>query len=99
MWCAPTGSPSRCWAAWARSLFNTLIYVGLQYTAATNGVLFNSVSPILIILLSWLAFAGAHLGAAGAGFVLSLAGVMAIVARGDLQLLWQRFISIAATCG
>ncbi len=32
--------------------FNTLIYVGLQYTATTNGVLFNSISPILIILLS-----------------------------------------------
>jgi len=27
------------------TLFNTMIYVGLQYTAATNGVLFNSVTP------------------------------------------------------
>jgi len=33
-----------------------MIYVGLQYTAATNGVLFNSVTPILIMVISWLAF-------------------------------------------
>jgi len=67
--------------------FNTMIYVGLQYTAATNGVLFNSVTPILIIVMSWLAFRE-RLGAwQTIGVVLSLAGVAAIVARGEPQVL------------
>jgi drug/metabolite transporter (DMT)-like permease len=69
------------------TLFNTMIYVGLQYTAATNGVLFNSVTPILIILMSWLAFRE-RLGAwQTTGVVLSLAGVAVIVARGEPQIL------------
>jgi drug/metabolite transporter (DMT)-like permease len=69
------------------TLFNTMIYVGLQYTAATNGVLFNSVTPILIIVMSWLVFRE-RLGAwQTMGVVLSLAGVAAIVARGEPQML------------
>ena len=68
-------------------VFNTLIYVGLQYTAATNGVLFNSLSPVFIILLSWLLARERISGLQGAGVALSLAGVMAIVARGDLATL------------
>jgi len=67
--------------------FNTLIYVGLQYTAATNGVLFNSLSPVFIILLSWLLARERISRLQGAGVALSLAGVMAIVARGDLATL------------
>ena len=69
--------------------FNTLIYVGLQYTEATNGVLFNSVSPILIILLSWALARERISGLQSAGVLLSLTGVLAIVARGD-------FASLAA---
>jgi len=63
--------------------FNTLVYVGLQYTAATNGVLFNSVSPVLIILLSWAVARERISKLQGCGVLLSLAGVVAIVARGD----------------
>jgi len=68
-------------------LFNTMIYVGLQYTAATNGVLFNSVTPILIILMSWLAFRERLGPWQTMGVVLSLAGVAVIVARGEPQIL------------
>src|SRR5688572_9015203 len=32
--------------------FNTLSYTGLKYTPATNGVLLNSVIPILVIAIS-----------------------------------------------
>ncbi len=63
--------------------FNTMIYVGLQYTAATNGVLFNSLTPVFIILLSWLLVRESISALQGFGVVLSLAGVLAIVARGD----------------
>ena len=63
--------------------FNTLIYVGLQYTAATNGVLFNSISPVLIILLSWVVSRERISRLQACGVVLSLCGVLVIVARGD----------------
>lgn len=63
--------------------FNTLIYVGLQYTAATNGVLFNSISPVLIILLSWVVSRERISKLQACGVVLSLCGVLVIVARGD----------------
>ena len=67
--------------------FNTMIYIGLQYTAATNGVLFNSVSPVLIILMSGI-FMREHISRPQAlGVALSLAGVAAIVARGDVAVL------------
>jgi drug/metabolite transporter (DMT)-like permease len=63
--------------------FNTLVYVGLQYTAATNGVLFNSVTPILIILIASVFMREQLNWRQGVGVVLSLAGVLAIIARGD----------------
>lgn len=68
-------------------VFNTLIYVGLQYTAATNGVLFNSISPILIILLSSVVVREHISRLQTCGVLLSLIGVLAIVARGDIAIL------------
>jgi drug/metabolite transporter (DMT)-like permease len=65
------------------TVFNTLIYVALQYTAATNGILFNSVPPILIVLISWVVLRDRLTGWQAVGVVLSFAGVAAIVARGD----------------
>jgi drug/metabolite transporter (DMT)-like permease len=67
--------------------FNTLIYVGLQYTAVANGVLFNSFSPILIILLSWVVVQERISKLQACGVVLSLAGVLAIIARGEVSTL------------
>jgi drug/metabolite transporter (DMT)-like permease len=67
--------------------FNTLIYVGLQYTAVANGVLFNSFSPILIILLSWVVVRERISKLQACGVVLSLAGVLAIIARGKFATL------------
>jgi drug/metabolite transporter (DMT)-like permease len=63
--------------------FNTLIYVGLQYTAVSNGVLFNSLSPIFIILMSWVLLRERISAQQAAGVALSMAGVLAIMARGD----------------
>ena len=67
--------------------FNTMIYVGLQHTAATNGVLFNSISPILIILLSGL-FLGERLRIRqGVGVAASLVGTLVLIARGETAML------------
>ncbi|MGH8679305.1 MAG: DMT family transporter, partial [Burkholderiales bacterium] len=64
--------------------FNTMIYVGLQYTAATNGVLFNSVTPILIVVMSWAVMRQKLTARQTTGVALSFAGVAAIVGRGDI---------------
>ena len=70
-------------------LFNVFTYTGLKYTTATNGVLLNSVIPILIIAIG-VTFLREPLGARqAAGVVTSLAGVVAIVARGDPGRLFQ----------
>ncbi|MBK8115488.1 MAG: DMT family transporter [Candidatus Accumulibacter sp.] len=67
--------------------YNTLAYVGLQYTPATNAVLLNSFIPIATITLSWL-FLSKHLRALEwLGVLLSFAGVTAIVCRGDIATL------------
>jgi drug/metabolite transporter (DMT)-like permease len=67
--------------------FNTLTYTGLKYTTATNGVLLNSVIPILVIGINF-AFFGERLGARQTlGVLTSLTGVVMIVAHGSLDVL------------
>ena len=68
---------------------NALQYVGLQYTTATNGLLLNSVIPIMVIVVSWL-FLGLRLTVVQrVGVMLSLLGVVCIVIRGELAVLLQ----------
>jgi drug/metabolite transporter (DMT)-like permease len=67
--------------------YNTFAYVALQYTVATNAVLLNSFIPIATIAISW-AFLGKRLSRReGIGVLISLAGALTIVGRGDLQVL------------
>ena len=68
-------------------VFNTMIYVGLQYTATTNSILFNSLVPVSIVVISWFAFGERISARQGIGVLLSLVGVLAIVSRGDPSLL------------
>jgi drug/metabolite transporter (DMT)-like permease len=67
--------------------FNTFVYLGLRTTTATNAVLLVSTTPVLIVLLSFLLLRQRISPRQAAGFLLSLAGVAVIVARGDLQIL------------
>jgi len=67
--------------------YNTFAYIALQHTAATNAVLLNSFIPIATIALSW-AFLNKRLrGSEWLGVLISLAGVILIVARGQLTTL------------
>lgn len=63
--------------------FNTLLYLGLQSTTATNAVLLNSAIPVLIIALSWVFLDYRLRPPQALGVALSLSGVVAIIARGD----------------
>jgi len=67
--------------------YNTLAYIALQYTAATNAVLLNSFIPVATIALSWL-FLHKHLHRIEwLGVLISLVGVVTIVCRGDPAML------------
>jgi drug/metabolite transporter (DMT)-like permease len=70
---------------WGTGLHNAFAYVGLQYTTATNGVILNSSIPILIILLGWVLYRETITRIQVMGVAVSLAGVLVIIARGDLE--------------
>ncbi len=69
--------------------FNTFIYLGLQYTTATNATLLQSVVPSVVMLLAVLLLGQAINRLQAAGLALSLLGVVCIVLRGDLTQLLQ----------
>ncbi|SDI59049.1 DMT family transporter [Propionivibrio dicarboxylicus] len=67
--------------------YNSLAYIALQHTTATNALLLNSFIPVATIALSW-AFLKKPLGRIEwLGVVISLSGVFVIVARGELATL------------
>jgi drug/metabolite transporter (DMT)-like permease len=72
---------------WGTGLHNAFAYFGLQYTTATNGVILNSSIPILIILLGWVLYRETITRIQMLGVVVSLAGILAIISRGDLAVL------------
>ena len=69
------------------AMFNSFVYLGLQTTTATNGVLMQSISPIIIILLSTIFFGDKANGQQWFGVLVSLVGAGIILARGDISVL------------
>ncbi|MCP3870137.1 MAG: DMT family transporter [Gammaproteobacteria bacterium] len=67
--------------------FNTMVYLGLQSTTASNGVLLQSIMPLLIILLSWVVLGVPMNFRQSLGVFASLIGVVIIVTKGDIQIL------------
>lgn len=67
--------------------FNTLLYSGLQFTTALNGLLIQSAQPPLILLAAFLLFRDRAGPAQIAGVLLSLAGVLTIISGGDADVL------------
>lgn len=65
--------------------FNTLLYIGLQETSATNALLINSSIPILILFLSALILKKAISAKQTIGIILSTLGVVFLVLKGDVQ--------------
>ncbi|THF66137.1 DMT family transporter [Pseudothauera nasutitermitis] len=63
--------------------FNTLAYVALQTTTATNALLLNSFIPIATIALAFVLLGRRLRGLETAGVLVSLIGVLTIVSRGD----------------
>jgi drug/metabolite transporter (DMT)-like permease len=63
--------------------FNTFVYLGLQSTTATNAVLIVSTTPVIIVALSRLILAEPVGGHQAMGILISLAGVLTIITRGE----------------
>ena len=80
-------------AFWGTGLHNAFAYVGLQYTTATNGVILNSSIPIMIILFGWLVYRDTITRVQALGVLVSLAGVLAIISRGDPRALAELSIN------
>ena len=69
------------------TMFNTLVYIGLQYTIAVNALLMQSLMPVLIVGLSYVFFRE-RIGIIQAfGVVVSLAGALVIIGRGSADVL------------
>lgn len=66
---------------------NGLAYLGLRYTTATNGVILNSFIPVMIVTLSWVFLRERLSRPQLAGVLISLAGVLTILAEGRLDTL------------
>lgn len=74
---------------------NGLAYLGLNFTTATNGVILNSFSPIMIVTLSWV-FLRERLAAwQVVGVMISLAGVLAILTEGS----WAKLAALRLNFG
>lgn len=66
------------------TIFNTFTYLGLQTLPATNAVIMLSSAPVLILVLAWLLNARALVPRQLVGTLLSIVGVLVIVAEGQL---------------
>jgi len=69
------------------AMFNTLLYSGLHSTIAINAFLIQSLMPVLIMFFSFIVFRDKITIFQGIGVALSLAGVIMVIARGDLEIL------------
>jgi drug/metabolite transporter (DMT)-like permease len=64
-------------------LFNTLQYIALTGTTATNAGIINCASPVMIAVLSFFINAERVRAKQALGIVVSLAGVLIVIAHGD----------------
>ncbi len=67
--------------------FSMFIYMALKSSTVTNTVLINSMIPIFIVLVSWMGFKERITLRQTVGIVVSLTGLMFIIASGNLSTL------------
>jgi len=70
-------------------VYQCLVYLGLRTTTAVNAVLLNSSMPMFMLLCSWVIERERASARQIAGMLLSLAGIVIILARGDAASLLQ----------
>ncbi|MGF1627186.1 MAG: DMT family transporter [Alphaproteobacteria bacterium] len=63
--------------------YNTMVYVAFHTTSTINAAVLNSTMPLAIVVMAWALFRERLTAAQAAGVLVSLIGVLWIVARGD----------------
>jgi len=71
------------------ALFQSLVYLGLRSTLAVNAVLLNSSMPLFMLLCSWAIERERATPRQIAGILISLAGILVILSRGEPAALLQ----------
>ena len=64
---------------------NALLFLSLQFTIAINAAVINSVEPVIIVILAWVLFRDEFTKRQAIGAVLSLGGVLILIAAGSLE--------------
>lgn len=77
------------------TVFNTLIYLGLQTTTALNAFLLQALMPVLIVAMGVMFFGERIGGRQGFGLGLSLAGAAWVIVEGEPQ----RLLTLSLTGG
>lgn len=86
------------WARWRILLvmallgvvgYNFLLYEALRFTTSMNAALVNAMNPALIVLFSSFFLRERISLAKGAGLLVSLLGVLLVLTKGQLQLIFQ----------
>jgi drug/metabolite transporter (DMT)-like permease len=75
--------------------FNSLVYLGLRTTTASNALLLNSLIPILVVLFGAVFYRQRLRPLQGLGLGLSLVGVFTIILHGE----WLRLTSLSFSGG
>jgi drug/metabolite transporter (DMT)-like permease len=65
------------------AVFHSLIYLGLRTTTTVNAVLLNSSIPVFIVACSWIFERERATARQVAGMLVSIAGILVILARGE----------------
>ena len=65
------------------ALFQSLVYLGLRTTTAVNAVLLNSSAPLFMLMCSWAIERERGSRRQVAGMLISLAGILVILSRGE----------------
>jgi len=71
------------------ALFQSLVYLGLKTATTVNAVLLNSSAPLFMLLCSWAIERERATRRQIAGMLISLAGILVILSRGELGNLLQ----------
>ncbi|MGE0418289.1 MAG: DMT family transporter [Acetobacteraceae bacterium] len=77
------------------AVFNTLVYLGLQFTTAVNALLLQSAMPVMILAASFLLFRERPGGWQVLGVLVSIVGVAVIATHGD----WHMLASLKLNAG
>lgn len=79
-WVLPMG-------AIASAIFQSMVYLGLQSTTALNGALIIALVPVVVVIIAALIL-GDRIGSRqGLGILVSLAGAVVVIVRGELSVL------------